>query len=76
MNIENFLDELHESRRIKNIEDIYKGDGINTCKWCGNTGWMHTYSNDGYFYFDAACFCKFGDEIIRQGLWGQKSLGG
>lgn len=40
-------------RKINDINEIYKGDGINTCKYCGNTGWMHTWSNDGYFYSDA-----------------------
>lgn len=47
-------------RKINDINEIYKGDGVNTCKYCGNTGWMHTWSNDGYFYSDAPCFCKFG----------------
>lgn len=56
---------LH-GNKINNIEEIYKGDGINTCKWCGNTGWMHTFSNDGYFYSDAPCFCSFGDKVVEE----------
>lgn len=53
-------------KKIEKIEDVYKGDGVTTCKWCGDTGWMHTLSNDGYFYSDAPCVCKFGDEVSKR----------
>ena len=55
--------------KINDISEIYKGDGITTCKWCGDTGWMHTWSNDGYFYSDAPCsVCDLGHEILKKKL--------
>jgi len=37
----------------------YKGDGITSCKWCGGTGKMNTWGNDGRLLFDTDCwFCK------------------
>ena len=55
-----------DGRKINNINEIYKGDGITTCKWCGDTGWMHTFSNDGYFYFDAPCICNLGQKVLKE----------
>lgn len=52
--------------KINDINEIYKGDGINTCRWCGDTGWMHTFSNDGYFYGDAPCICSLGHEAMMR----------
>jgi hypothetical protein len=50
-------------RKIVDVNEIYKGDGITSCKWCGNTGWMHTFSINGFFFHDAPCFCKFGEKV-------------
>ena len=50
--------------QAKDANDIYKGDGVNNCKWCGDTGWMHTFSNSGRFYNDAPCICKLGQKIL------------
>jgi len=58
-------DNLYWDRKINTVDDIYKGDGINTCKWCGDTGMMHTFSNDGYFYNDAPCICSLGVEKLK-----------
>ena len=52
--------------KINDISEIYKGDGITTCKWCGDTGWMHTFSNDGYFYSDAPCICALGQMVLKE----------
>lgn len=53
-------------KKIEDISEIYKGDGVSTCKWCGNTGMMHTFSNSGYFYGDSFCFCSIGDELSKK----------
>lgn len=50
--------------RINDISDVYKGDGINNCKWCGNTGFMRTFSFL-IFYNDAPCVCKIGSLLLR-----------
>lgn len=55
-------------KKMKSIDEIFKGDGITTCRWCGDTGYMHTYSNAGYFYHDAPCVCKIGQRILNQKL--------
>ena len=59
------LNLIIEPNKINNINEVYKGDGVNTCKWCGDTGWMHTFGNDGTFYFDAPCFCSIGSNILK-----------
>jgi hypothetical protein len=53
-------------KKIEDISEVYKGDGVTTCKWCGDTGIMHTFSNDGYFYSDSFCFCSIGWEFSRK----------
>jgi hypothetical protein len=47
------------------ISEVYKGDGVTACKWCGNTGFMRTF---GYrvFYNDAPCVCKIGQFILNR----------
>lgn len=55
-------------KKIEKIEDIYKGDGITSCKWCGDTGYMHTFSIAGSFYNDAPCVCKIGQKILDEKL--------
>lgn len=55
-------------KKIHKIEDIYKGDGITSCKWCGGTGYMHTFSTRGTFYNDAPCVCEIGRKIIDDKL--------
>jgi hypothetical protein len=48
-------------------DTIYKGDGVTTCKWCGNTGWMHTFVLTGLLDNDAPCVCIIGQKVL-QGL--------
>lgn len=62
---------IPNNKYFDDINDIYKGDGINTCKWCGDTGWMHTFSwssipeHPFVFYNDAPCMCcEKGNEIL------------
>ena len=57
-------EEYMYGRKIMDVNSIYKGDGVTTCKWCGDTGMMHTFSNDGHFYNDAPCWCKVGMELV------------
>jgi hypothetical protein len=69
------VDKAHyffERRRIT-PEEIYKGDGISTCKWCGDTGWMHTFLLDGTLLSDApCCACKLGRKILHEQIMKDK----
>jgi hypothetical protein len=60
--------------RIKVINDIYKGDGINNCRWCNDTGWMKTFGISGILYHDAPCICKIGQRVLNDLLRSQNGI--
>lgn len=57
--------EYKYGEEIKDISDVYKGDGITTCKWCGDTGFMRSFSYR-IFYNDAPCVCKIGKFLLTR----------
>jgi hypothetical protein len=66
---ENRLPDKSHSRvgeKMSDTSEIYKGDGVTTCKWCGNTGMMRTFLMSGYFCNDAPCVCKIGQSVLRE----------
>lgn len=44
------------------MKDVYKGDGIETCKWCGDTGYMRTFTFTKISPHETPCVCKKGQE--------------
>ena len=67
MEIDEIMTKFEQKKKINNVSEIYKGDGITTCRRCGNTGLMHTFSNDGYFYDDVPCICDLGRNLLKKG---------
>ena len=46
----------------------YKGDGITTCRWCGNSGRMNTWVDKTIFKDVAYCVCKIGNKMLNIAL--------
>ena len=61
-----------EAKLPFDINDIYKGDGVTSCKWCGDTGYMHTFTFTGIIG-EALCVCKIGQEILDKKLKGENN---
>lgn len=56
-----FVDDISDKCNCGGELDFYpyKGNGISSCKWCGGTGVMNTWDNDGRLLSGAKCwFCN------------------